>query len=1515
MNKSTTHPSPVTLPALLAVALFYALTSWAVRRIFGEATIFFLASGIALAAVLIGGQRYAASVFLGALLANIVLAEGWHWSAAAMALGSPLAAWLGARLIQRDSDFDNGLVSLHNLLRLFLSGALVGTAVSAAVGASSLLLAGFVNGEYYILTLFNWWMGDALGVLLIAPLILLWWPAHGRQRPTPAQLAELGMILLCTLLLGGINFLDWGQGNLHASTAGWLKLLAHGHWMFLLLPWAALRVGERGTSLVLLLIAALGVMGVYQGTGIHAHADLQVRLLNYWIYTAILTLVGMALAICIDAGKRQTQTLSLREAALNHELKGVLAALDEHAIVATTDVQGRILSVNDKFCQISGYSRDELIGQDHQMLNSGTHPTGFFKAMYRTIATGATWGAEVCNRAKDAHLYWVRTTVSPLTGVDGKPSMYIAIRADITGRKQSEIKLAEREQIYRSIVTQASDGISLIDPETQHFVEFNNALCDGLGYSREEFALLRVADIQGDFDEAATAEHLRATVADGQASFDTLHRHKNGSLRNVHVNRRLITIAERQYIVSVVSDNTERIQAHQAEVDAREFLQQIVAQVPGCLYQFKLAADGRFSAPYASDGLRELYGLAPEDVRLDATGIFAPIHPDDQAAFTESIMQSARAFTPWRHEYRLLLPSGALRWIAGNAVPQRGEQGSVLWHGFITDITERKTADAELTRYQNHLEELVAQKTAEVQASQERFQLAVEGAEEGIWDWNLATSELYHSARMWEMLGYSAGELPNERQAWDAITNPEDIVTFKAEMVKHFKDPAHEFEVVVRLRARNGDWRWILSRGKAGRDKNGRATRFTGTHTDITDRRQSEEAAHAANRSKSEFLANMSHEIRTPMNGVIGMVDILQQTALAPAQARMLDTIHNSSLALLSILNDILDFSKIEAGKLEVESIPTHLREVVEGVAQLMFNVAGSKDAQISLFVDPALPTWVMSDPTRLRQVLFNLLGNALKFIPQRIGRAMLHVHPMVRPDGVAVVQFSIIDNGIGMSKAVVDKLFQPFTQADASTARKFGGTGLGLSITQRLVELMHGRITVTSTLGVGSEFMVEFPLHAASAPLGRTVLAEPDLTGLTVLAVTPEPACMTTFQLYLGAAGARVTVVPDLATAGRQLAQMPAGTVLVFDLEDQIGPLAEMPQFQPWPSSLAVVRLINRNAHSDVMPPAHTNEIRVLARPLLYHDLLHGVAVAGGRARAADLSDAAQPAHTATRKTLDVESAAQAGRLILVAEDNETNRDVMKEQLRLLGYTAEMAEDGALALQMWQTAAGRYALLLTDCHMPNKDGFELTEAIRQSEPVGTHLPIIAITANAMQGEAQRCRERGMDDYLSKPLRLTELGPMLTKWLPQLTESASALSAEQSPPRLQGAVDALPIWNPATLADLVGDNPALHQRLLSKFLLNAKIQVEAVLTGAAAGDLDAAANAAHTLKSAARSVGALALGELCDDIETAGRAADSVTCLAGVALLSATFARATQAIEAALAAPQPEANQPFGALA
>jgi CheY-like chemotaxis protein/anti-sigma regulatory factor (Ser/Thr protein kinase) len=297
---------------------------------------------------------------------------------------------------------------------------------------------------------------------------------------------------------------------------------------------------------------------------------------------------------------------------------------------------------------------------------------------------------------------------------------------------------------------------------------------------------------------------------------------------------------------------------------------------------------------------------------------------------------------------------------------------------------------------------------------------------------------------------------------------------------------------------------------------------------------------------------------------------------------------------------------------------------------------------KLSVLVDPTLPAWTRGDPVRLRQVLLNLVGNAVKFshsTPGQPAQVDLRVKPCALPSGGPGVQFCVRDNGIGISPEVVAKLFQPFTQADESTARKFGGTGLGLSISQRLVELMGGRIIVTSTLGEGSEFVVELPLLQCDAPASTSSPSE-----------SRSP-----------------TEHPDAPS---------------------------------------------------------------------------------------------------------IEEAVQSQRLILLAEDNETNRDVIQEQLRLLGYACEMAEDGAIALQMWQAHPGRYALLLSDCHMPNLDGFGLTEAIRKAEPAGTRLPIIAVTANAMKGEGERCHEHGMDDYMSKPLRMTVLRDMLHKWMPSCADAA-----------------------------------------------------------------------------------------------------------------------------------------------
>jgi PAS domain S-box-containing protein len=931
-------------------------------------------------------------------------------------------------------------------------------------------------------------------------------------------------------------------------------------------------------------------------------------------------------------------TADLRQAeASSHayleELQLQKYALDQHAIVATADVQGKITYVNDKFCEISGYTREELLGQDHIMLNSGTHPHGFFKSMYRTLATGKTWRDEVCNQAKSGQLYWVDTTIVPLMNSEGKPERYLAIRADITLRKQVELDLVQQQLNLEKRVQQ----------KTKAAVQSEN--------------------------------HLRLVI--------------NTSLDSI-----------------IGMDSKGRVSewSRQAETTFGWTFAEVLGQY---LHDFIIPeryreAHQKGLAHYLAAGVGPVLGKRIEIFALRRDGTEFPIE---------------LAISP------IVTPQGT------------------TFSAFISDVTNRKQEQAAL----------------------------------------MAAKAL----------------------------------------------------------------------------------------------------AESASRAKSEFLANMSHEIRTPMNGVIGMVDILQETALLPEQHRMLDTISQSSLALLQILNDILDFSKIEAGKLGLESVPMHLRDVAEGVAQLMGSLPGT-EAEVALFVSTELPVWTYGDPSRLRQVLLNLLGNAIKFSNQQVCEVSLSVTPCRLADGEGV-RFEVADNGIGMSPEVVAKLFKPFTQADESTARKFGGTGLGLSISQRLVELMGGRIAVRSTLGEGSEFTVELPLQAA--PAQRDPPDLPSLAGVQVLIMTRNAFGIRARTAYCTDAGAQVHVLPDMASAREFLAQLPPDPRWVVLVDKTVSnPTREL----GLSAAAGVVREAVRGT------PTSPHDIVLPVRPMLHQDLIGAIARASGRLTNAHITGTGHSPERRVRQrpaAPTVEAAAQTRRLILLAEDNETNRDVMQEQLRLLGYTCEMANDGAIALKMWQASPARYALLLSDCHMPNLDGFGLTEAIRATEPAGTRLPIVAVTANAMQGEAQRCRERGMDDYLSKPLRMNELRDKLDQWMP---EPVLAVPVLTEPAQVAAVGHTLPVWSPDTLTELVGDNAAMHKRLLERFLTNGTMQVAEITAAAVACDTAALAGIAHTLKSAARSVGALALGELCQHLETAGRAADAKSCSA----LAAGLDTAWTAVEA-----------------
>lgn len=762
---------------------------------------------------------------------------------------------------------------------------------------------------------------------------------------------------------------------------------------------------------------------------------------------------------------------------------------------------------------------------------------------------------------------------------------------------------------------------------------------------------------------------------------------------------------------------------------------------------------------WGSPKLYELLDLERHDEILDARSLLRLMPPEDCRAVIQALRLHLKRNERFEVECRFRVRS-QFRWfrLTGQAVfDDSGSPRRMV--GSLSDIDDVKSA----------LEKLVS--------SEAMLQETSAIAHIGAWQLDLTTHQVAWSAEVFRIHGLQPGLPPTLSEAIDYYT-PESRPILRDAIENSIQTGSH-WDLELVLVTADGDRRWVRAMGRPN-FKDGKAVGLWGSIQDITNRKQAEsrlteylaeveeareqlqeqavqfarqaaelavarEAAEESVRAKSSFLANMSHEIRTPMNGILGMASLLVESPLNEEQREQITAIRQSGDALLTILNDLLDFSKIDAGKVELEQRPFDLAACVEDAAELLSERAFSKGIDYAYYCHAELPSRMVGDEGRLRQILLNLLSNAVKFTEAG------EVYLTVRMNGTSGrVQFAVADSGIGISEAELRRLFRPFTQADAGSNRRFGGTGLGLAISKELTSAMKGTLEVKSKPGEGSVFQFELPLGDA-VPEGGVRPAR-SVTGQRVLVALDGPATRRALTAQLEDWGANVASIVDW----QEEESLESCSFALISSEFADGKGIEMAARLKRTQPSARIAVVLKPGNSETAEAARKCGLEVLRRPVRPSRLI----------RFLDHTESASlpsPNGTGSRRGQSPTggSPLKLAARVLVAEDNPINQKVAKKMLSRIGCESTIVNNGRAAVK--EALSGLYDVVLMDCQMPEMDGFAATRAIR-AEQAALDLPIVALTANAMHGDRERCLDAGMDDYLMKPMDLDKLAAALERW-------------------------------------------------------------------------------------------------------------------------------------------------------
>lgn len=809
---------------------------------------------------------------------------------------------------------------------------------------------------------------------------------------------------------------------------------------------------------------------------------------------------------------------------------------------------------------------------------------------------------------------------------------------------------------------------------------------------------------------------------------------------------------------NLIGSAVTRQAAESSRREKDELLRKVASQIPGFVFALKQDKNQNSEFEFISAGIRDVFSVDAVDVMKDASSFFKVVHPEDRGKLSKAFSDSAYSSEPWKHEFRIRPDGFRERWVLGNASPQSFPDGSIVWHGFMMDVTQMKQARDRSDRQQallnsmlNGIPDLISYKTPE-----------------GVYLGCNKAFEDFIGKRDSEIVGRTDYELFPRAQA-DAIREQDRNMLKQRECVS-----SEEWMTYP-----NGKEVLIESfKIPVALNKGGSVYAILGIHRDITERRESENRvieakeeadrlndalrdaidhanrcaveAELANNAKSEFLATMSHEIRTPMNAVIGMTSLLMDTPLDSEQQDFVNTIQTSGDALLNLINDILDYSKIEAGKIDLDYAPFDLTECIEESLDLVASKAHSRGLELICNIPPDVPSSLVGDVTRLRQVLLNLLSNAVKFTEE--GDVKVECTLLTRDGAVADIRIIVEDTGIGIGNEAMAKLFEPFTQADSSTTRKYGGTGLGLAISQRLVELMGGRLILCSEEGKGSSFGFTLSFECLSDEEKESLTHLETLRGRQMLIVDDNEANRDVLSKQLGAWGVSVTSVSSGSHALHVLEEGEAFDCLLLD------------QQMPGMSGDDLAERIRRMKGLEEIPmlllssvgSPRTRELfsGIISKPVRAKKLQHTLLlVLGARESSPQRARVGSP-----EKDQDFEEQESH---VLLAEDNKTNQKVALLTLKKLGVKADVAENGKEVLVALEKKS--YDIILMDMQMPVMDGIEATVEICDRYKEGERPWIVALTANAMGSDREACLAAGMNDYLSKPIRPTELQAALDK--------------------------------------------------------------------------------------------------------------------------------------------------------